>query len=141
MANTFFKELILSKLKIAQLCKIKNAQHHNDPQYHTVWHIVQKDGGIKFLGVPFNIASYALLTHMIAQVCDLEVGDFVWTGGDTHLYANHFEQAQLQLSREPLGLCQLKLNPEVKDLFAFKFEDIEIVGYESHPAIKAPVAV
>lgn len=94
-----------------------------------------------FLGVPFNIASYALLTHMIAQVCDLGVGDFVWTGGDTHLYTNHFEQAQLQLSREPLGLCQLKLNPEVKDIFQFKFEDIEIVGYESHPAIKAPVAV
>ena len=94
-----------------------------------------------FLGVPFNIASYALLTHMIAQVCDLDVGDFVWTGGDTHLYANHFEQAKLQLSREPLGLCQLKLNPKVKDLFDFKFEDIEIVGYESHPGIKAPVAV
>src|SRR5690606_35855148 len=82
-----------------------------------------------FLGVPFNIASYALLTHMVAQVCDLGVGDFVWTGGDTHLYTNHFEQAQLQLSREPLGLCQLKLNPEVKDIFQFKFEDIEIVGY------------
>lgn len=102
---------------------------------------MHKFGGIKFLGVPFNIASYALLTHMIAQVCDLDVGDFVWTGGDTHLYANHFEQAKLQLSREPLGLCQLKLNPEVKDLFDFKFEDIEIVGYESHPGIKAPVAV
>ena len=75
------------------------------------------------------------------KVCGLGVGDFVWTGGDTHLYANHFEQAKLQLSREPLPLCQLKLNPEITDIFDFKFEDIEIVGYESHPAIKAPVAV
>ncbi len=78
---------------------------------------------------------------MIAQVCDLQVGDFVWTGGDTHLYANHFEQARLQLGRDPLELCQLKLNPEVKSIFDFKFEDIDIINYHSHPAIKAPVAV
>lgn len=94
-----------------------------------------------FLGVPFNIASYALLTHMIAQVCDLQVGEFVWTGGDTHLYHNHFEQAQLQLSREPLPLCQLELNPNIKDLFEFTFDDIKIVNYQSHERIKADVAV
>lgn len=94
-----------------------------------------------FLGVPFNIASYALLTHMIAQVCDLDVGDFVHTFGDAHLYLNHLEQAELQLSREPLPLPQLKLNPEVTNLFDFTFDDIEIVGYQSHEHIKAPVAV
>ena len=94
-----------------------------------------------FLGVPFNIASYALLTHMVAQVCGLDVGDFVWTGGDTHLYHNHFEQAKLQLTREPLPLCQLKLNPEIKDIFAFGFDDISIENYQSHERIKADVAV
>ena len=94
-----------------------------------------------FLGVPFNIASYALLTLMVAQVCDLQPGDFIWSGGDCHLYANHLEQADLQLTREPLPLPTMKLNPAVKDLFAFRFEDFELVGYEAHPHIKAPVAV
>ncbi|WP_419812253.1 thymidylate synthase [Bacterioplanoides sp.] len=94
-----------------------------------------------FLGVPFNIASYALLVHMVAQQCDMEVGDFVWTGGDTHLYANHLEQTDLQLGREPLALPQLKIHRKPDSIFDYKFEDFEIVGYESHPHIKAPVAV
>jgi len=94
-----------------------------------------------FIGVPFNIASYALLTHMIAQVCDLEVGDFVHTFGDAHLYANHFEQVEEQLKRTPTALPKLRLNPDVKDLFAFTMDDIEIVDYEAAPHISAPVAV
>ena len=94
-----------------------------------------------FLGVPFNIASYALLTMMVAQVCDLKPGDFVHTLGDAHLYNNHLEQAQLQLSREPKPLPQVRLNPEVKSIFDFKFEDFSLENYEPHPHIKAPVAV
>jgi thymidylate synthase len=94
-----------------------------------------------FLGVPFNIASYALLTMMMAQVCGLEAGEFIHTFGDVHLYSNHMEQAKLQLTREPYELPHMKINPEVKDLFAFKYEDFSLENYRHHPAIKAPVAV
>lgn len=94
-----------------------------------------------FLGVPFNIASYALLTMMVAQVCGLEVGDFVHTFGDAHLYLNHLEQAELQLSRDFRPLPQMKINPDVKDIFGFRFEDFELLNYNPHPHIKAPVAI
>lgn len=94
-----------------------------------------------FLGVPFNIASYALLTMMVAQVCDLEPGEFIHTYGDLHIYNNHFEQVKEQLSREPRALPKMKINPEVKDIFGFKYEDFELVGYDPHPVIKAPIAV
>lgn len=94
-----------------------------------------------FLGVPFNIASYALLTMMIARVCNLEPGEFVWTGGDVHLYSNHFDQVKEQLSREPRKLPILQINPEVKDLFQFKIEDFTLEGYDPHPPIRAPIAV
>ena len=94
-----------------------------------------------FLGVPFNIASYALLTMMIAQVCGLKPGEFIHTLGDTHIYHNHFEQVRTQLSRTPLKLPTMKINPNVKDINDFKYEDFELVGYESYDTIKAPVAV
>ena len=94
-----------------------------------------------FLGVPFNIASYALLTMMVAQVCDLGLGEFVHTLGDAHLYLNHIEQAKLQLGRDPLPLPKMVLNPNVKDIFSFKFDDFTLIDYDAHPHIKADVAV
>lgn len=94
-----------------------------------------------FLGVPFNIASYALLTMMVAQVCDLEPGEFIWTGGDCHIYSNHFEQVRKQLRREPRPLPRMILNPEIKDIFEFSYEDFTLEGYAPHPGIKAEVAV
>ncbi len=94
-----------------------------------------------FLGVPFNIASYALFTMMIAQVCDLDLGDFVHTFGDAHIYSNHMEQVNLQLSRQPLPLPTMRINPDVKDIFSFSYEDFELINYQSHPAIRGKVAV
>jgi thymidylate synthase len=103
-------------------------------------HLLQRSGDV-FLGIPFNIAFYSIFTHMVAQVCDFKVGRLVHTINDAHLYLNHVEQAQAQLQREPLPLPTLKLNPNVTDLFQFQFDDIEILNYQSHPAISAPVAV
>ena len=143
--NPDSRRLIVSAWNVADLPAMALQPCHALFQFYVAdgrlsCQLYQRSGDI-FLGVPFNIASYALLTHMVAQACDLEVGDFVHTLGDAHLYANHFEQAREQLSREPRPLPTLRLDPAVRDVFAFRFEDIAIEGYDPHPAIRAPVAV
>jgi thymidylate synthase len=149
--NPDSRRIIISAWNVADLPKMKLMPCHCLFQFYTSapnangkrklsCQLYQRSADV-FLGVPFNIASYALLTQMIAQVCNMDLGDFIWTGGDTHLYSNHFEQAQLQLSRTPFPLPQLKINPTVKNIFSFAYEDFELQNYQCHPAIKAPVAV
>jgi thymidylate synthase len=140
-----------SRRLIVSAWNVADIEHMTLPPCHTLFQFYVQSGKLScqlyqrsadtFLGVPFNIASYALLTLMIAQVCDLEPGDFVHTFGDAHIYLNHIEQVQLQLSRTPKALPQMKINPEVKDIFAFRFEDFELIGYDPYPAIKGEVAV
>ena len=152
--NPDSRRMIISAWNVADLPKMKLMPCHCLFQFYVAPSNSPEGGGRPrlscqlyqrsadvFLGVPFNIASYALLTMMIAQVCDLELGEFIHSFGDVHLYNNHFEQANLQLSRTPFPLPQMKINPAVKDIFDFKFEDFELLNYQSHPAIKAPVAV
>jgi thymidylate synthase len=143
--NPDSRRLIVSAWNVADLPKMALMPCHALFQFYVAngrlsCQLYQRSADI-FLGVPFNIASYALLTHMVAQVCELEVGDFVHTFGDVHLYSNHFEQAREQLGREPMPLPTLELDPSVHDLFAFRAEHIGIVGYQPQAAIKAPVAV
>ncbi len=146
------RRLIISAWNVAELPKMRLMPCHCLFQFYVTpphsegargrlsCQLYQRSADV-FLGVPFNIASYALLTMMIAQACDLQPGEFVHSFGDVHLYNNHFEQAQLQLARTPFPLSQMKINPDVKDIFDFKFEDFDLLNYQCHPAIKAPVAV
>ena len=144
-ANPDSRRLIVSAWNVADIPRMALAPCHAFFQFYVAngklsCQLYQRSADI-FLGVPFNIASYALLTHMVAQQCDLEPGEFIWTGGDCHLYSNHLEQVELQLSRKPFPLPQLKIGRKPASLFDYAFEDFEIVGYECHPHIKAPVAV
>jgi thymidylate synthase len=139
------RRLIVSAWNVAELPQMALMPCHTIFQFYVAdgklsCQLYQRSADV-FLGVPFNIASYALLTLMVAQVCDLEPGDFVHSFGDVHLYNNHVEQANLQLSRDPYPLPTMKINPAIKDIFGFSFEDFTLEGYQSHPGIKAPVAV
>jgi len=139
------RRLIVSAWNVGDLSKMALMPCHNMFQFYVAdgklsCQLYQRSADV-FLGVPFNIASYALLTMMVASVCNLEYGDFVHSFGDVHLYNNHVEQAQLQLSRKPFPLPTMKINKEVKDIFSFQFSDFTLENYESHPSIKAPVAV
>ena len=139
------RRLIVSAWNVGDLSKMALMPCHNMFQFYVAdgklsCQLYQRSADV-FLGVPFNIASYALLTMMVAQVCDLQYGDFVHSFGDVHLYNNHMEQANLQLSRKPFPLPTMKINPAVKDIFAFQYEDFTLENYECHPGIKAPVAV
>lgn len=139
------RRLLVSAWNVADLPQMALMPCHTMFQFYVAdgklsCQLYQRSADV-FLGVPFNIASYALLTMMIAQVCGLGYGDFVHTFGDVHIYSNHMEQVNLQLSREPYPLPTMRLNPEVKDIFSFRFEDFTLENYQCHPAIKAPVAV
>lgn len=143
--NPDSRRLIISAWNVGELSKMALMPCHTLFQFYVAdgrlsCQLYQRSADV-FLGVPFNIASYALLTMMIAQVCDLEPGEFVHTFGDVHIYSNHMEQVQLQLSRKPFPLPTMKINPAVKNIFDFNFEDFTLENYQSHPAIKAPVAV
>jgi thymidylate synthase len=143
--NPDSRRLIVSAWNVADIPRMALAPCHAFFQFYVAdgklsCQLYQRSADI-FLGVPFNIASYALLTHMVAQQCNLEPGEFIWTGGDCHLYSNHLEQVELQLSRKPFPLPQLKISRKPASLFDYVFEDFEIVGYECHPHIKAPVAI
>jgi thymidylate synthase len=143
--NPDSRRIIVSAWNVADIPRMALAPCHAFFQFYVAdgklsCQLYQRSADI-FLGVPFNIASYALLTHMMAQQCNLEVGDFVWTGGDCHLYSNHLEQVDLQLSRDFFPLPKLNILRKPASIFDYEFEDFEIAGYESHPAIKAPVAI
>jgi thymidylate synthase len=143
--NPDSRRLIVSAWNVGELSQMALMPCHSLFQFYVAdgklsCQLYQRSADV-FLGVPFNIASYALFTMMIAQVCNLELGDFVHSFGDVHLYNNHIEQATLQLSRDPFSLPVMKINPAVKDIFSFSFEDFTLEGYQSHPGIKAPVAV
>ncbi len=143
--NPDSRRMIVSAWNVADIPRMALAPCHAFFQFYVAdgklsCQLYQRSADI-FLGVPFNIASYALLTHMMAQQCNLEVGDFIWTGGDCHLYSNHLEQVELQLSRDFFPLPKLNILRKPDSFFDYEFEDFEIIGYESHPHIKAPVAI